>query len=98
MPPQYVTYDVPGLSVLLAKWNPVPVSCRNGIILGYRVKYQRLDGSSPCRIENTTADVLYAFLYDMDLYANYSISISAFTRKGDGNATLDLAMPDSLGN
>ncbi|KAL9958642.1 hypothetical protein ACROYT_G035690 [Oculina patagonica] len=97
LPPQYVTYDVPGLTMLLAKWQPVPKHCRNGVILGYRVKYQRLDGVSPARIENTTADVLYAFLYDMDIYANYSIEISAFTRKGDGNATLDLALPDTLG-
>lgn len=97
LPPQYVTYDVPGLTMLLAKWQPVPEHCRNGVILGYRVKYQRLDGASPARIENTTADVLYAFLYDMDIYANYSIEISAFTRKGDGNATLDLALPDTLG-
>ena len=98
MPPQYVTYDVPGLSLLLAKWNPVPVYCHNGVILGYRVKYQRLDGGSQVRVENTTADVLYAFLYDMDLHANYSIEIAAFTRKGEGNATLDLALPDTLGN
>lgn len=97
LPPQYVTYDVPGLTMLLAKWQPVPEHCRNGVILGYRVKYQRLDGASPARIENTTADLLYAFLYDMDIYANYSIEISAFTRKGEGNATLDLALPDTLG-
>lgn len=97
LPPQYVTYDVPGLTMLLAKWQPVPEHCRNGVILGYRVKYQRLDGVSPARIENTTADVLYAFLYDMDIYANYSIEISAFTSKGDGNVTLDLALPDTLG-
>ena len=83
--------------MLLARWQPVPTYCRNGVILGYRVKYRRLDGASPARIENTTADVLYAFLYDMDIYANYSIEISAFTRKGEGNATLDLALPDTLG-
>ena len=69
MPPQYVTYDIPGLSMLLAKWKPVPVHCRNGIIRGYRVRYQRMDGAFQVRIENTTADVLYAFLYDMDIYA-----------------------------
>ena len=97
MPPQYVTYDIPGLSMLLAKWKPVPVHCRNGIIRGYRVRYQRMDGAFQVRIENTTADVLYAFLYDMDIYANYSIEITAFTRKGEGNATRDLALPDALG-
>lgn len=97
LPPQYVTYDVPGLTMLLAKWQPVPAHCRNGVILGYRVRYQQLDGASPARIENTTADVLYAFLYDMDIYANYSIEITAFTRKGEGIATLDLALPDTLG-
>lgn len=92
-----MTYDVPGLSMLLAKWQPVPTHCRNGVILGYKVRYQRLDGAYSARIENTTADVLYAFLYDMDIYANYSIAISAFTRKGEGIATLDLALPDTLG-
>ena len=97
LPPQYVTYDVPGLSMLLAKWQPVPAHCRNGVILGYRVKYRRLDGGSPARIESTTAEVLHAFLYDMDIYANYSIEISAFTRKGEGTAMLDLALPDTLG-
>lgn len=97
LPPQYVTYDVPGLSMLFAKWQPVPAHCRNGVILGYRVRYQRLDGAYPARIENTTAYVLYAFLYDMDIYANYSIEISAFTREGEGIATLDLALPDTLG-
>ena len=97
LPPQYVTYDVPGLSMLLAKWQPVPAHCRNGVILGYRVRYQRLGGAYPARIENTTADVLYAFLYDMNIYANYSIEISAFTRKGEGSATLDIALPDTLG-
>lgn len=97
LPPQYVTYDVPGLTMLLAKWKPVPEHCRNGIILGYRVKYRRLNGNPEARIENTTADVLYAFLYDLDIYANYSIEIFAFTRKGEGNATVDLALPDTLG-
>ena len=83
--------------MLLAKWQPVPAHCRNGVILGYKVRYQRLDGAYPARIENTTADVLYAFLYDMDIYANYSIEISAFTKKGEGSATLDIALPDTLG-
>ena len=83
--------------MLLARWKPVPEHCRNGVILGYKVKYQRLDGYSLARIENTTADISYAFLYDMDIYANYSIEISAFTRKGEGNATMDLALPDTLG-
>ena len=97
LPPQYVAFDVPGLTSLLAKWKPVPEHCRNGIILGYRVKYRRLDGVSGERVENTTADILYAFLYDLNIFANYSIGIVAFTGKGEGNSTFDLALPDNLG-
>ena len=97
LPPQDVTFDVPGLTSLLTKWKPVPEHCRNGIILGYRVKYRRLDGVAGERVENTTADILYAFLFDLDTFANYTIGIVAFTRKGEGNATFDLALPDNLG-
>ena len=97
LPPYKVTFDVPSKTSLKVMWNPVPKYCRNGVIRGYRVKYKKNEANSTWEIENTTSSEFSLIIHNMDRKANYTISVMAFTRKGDGNSTTDIALLDNIG-
>ncbi|XP_048583376.1 protein sidekick-1 [Nematostella vectensis] len=93
-PPDDVTYDVLSPSSIIVRWKPVPVHHRNGIIQGYRLRYQT---EMRIIIVNLTADQYSAILTDLDRVANYTIFMSAFTRSGEGNSSYDFIASDSFG-
>ena len=58
----------------------------NGIFQGYKVLHRVTENSS---YTEYTVKVLYgnkteAFLYDMEVYTNYTLRVLAFTLSGDG--------------
>ncbi|XP_048579577.1 uncharacterized protein LOC5515780 isoform X2 [Nematostella vectensis] len=97
LPPDYVTFDAPSQTSISVFWTPVLRHCQNGIILGYRLRYRILEPGSPVITLNFTADQNYTIVEDLDKKVNYTFSVSAFTRKGEGNASSDLIQPDQFG-
>ena len=99
LPPYYVTFDAPTRTTILVKWNPVPKHCRNGIILGYKVRYTRLKHNVtwPLKTLNFTVDELHCNLTDLDIHSNYTVEVSAFNSKGESNGTYDLIQTDLIG-
>jgi hypothetical protein len=96
LPPDYLTFDVPVYSSLLVRWKSVLRHCRNGIILGYRLTYRELPNALPVVVNFTVSDSHY-IIENMNMDANYTVEILAFTRIGNGNASYDLAQPDKMG-
>lgn len=46
---------------------------------------------------NFTASDRYYDIENMNSDANYTVQLLAFTRKGNGNSSFDLAQPDKMG-
>ncbi|XP_048583941.1 uncharacterized protein LOC5510390 isoform X2 [Nematostella vectensis] len=65
-------------------WLPVKKDLENGIILGYHIALYTISGVF---LKNTTvhdSHSLTADLDDLDIWTNYTVSLSAFTRVGTG--------------
>ena len=57
---------------------------QNGIILGYRLRFQQEDGG-PLLWNITLAPDVHMYIFsDLWIFQNYSIQLLAFTVKGDG--------------
>ena len=76
---------------LKAVWGPVPGCCRHGIILGYRLFLKdNIFGSSVRNETAASGEYEFEFSSLMKFYG-YSISILAFTVKGDGPLSENLS-------
>ena len=88
-PPQRVQFsDVTSKSVTVT-WGPVPDGDRNGIILGYKVNYRALPSggnlTEPVSIQsNEQGEGGTKTLESLNEFTNYSISVLAFTKVGNG--------------
>jgi len=71
-------------SALHVHWNDVQLTHQDGVILGYRLKLQKEDGSLVVWNITVGADVHGYTFSDLLIFQNYSIQILAFTIKGDG--------------
>uniref|UniRef100_A0A452F1Q6 Sidekick cell adhesion molecule 2 n=1 Tax=Capra hircus TaxID=9925 RepID=A0A452F1Q6_CAPHI len=72
-------------SSMLVRWNEVPESDRNGLVLGYKVLYKEKDSDAPPRfwlVEGNSSRS--AQLTGLGKYVLYEIQVLAFTRIGDG--------------
>ena len=74
-----------GLDSMNITWSPIPEQYRNGILLGYRVSYQR-----SCRNDNGgTVDVgptnASLFLTNLLPGTGYGVEVAGFTYKGTGD-------------
>ncbi|CAG9861808.1 unnamed protein product [Phyllotreta striolata] len=63
-------------------WQPPKKS--NGILLGYRVKYQVKDDPSTVRVKNLTADTLSIKVNDLQATTHYRFEVSALSAIGSG--------------
>ena len=64
-------------------WGQVPISDRNGVILSYTVSYNEVSGSSK-ETKIVDAPEYQTTMTDLNKYTNYTISVVATTRKGNG--------------
>ena len=77
---------------LKAVWGPVPVCCRHGIIRGYRLFLRDNISRAFVRNETVAAGVYeFEFLSSLLKFYGYSISVLAFTIKGDGPLSEDVS-------
>ena len=65
-------------------WGKVPFSDQLGIIRGYRVLLWRTNDSEHI-LQNVTVVSRNISFMALEKYTNYSIQVSAFTIKGEGN-------------
>ena len=71
---------------ILVQWGDVPAADQNGIILTYTVAYTALPGGSE-QTKEVDAPITQANLTRLNEFTNYSITVSASTSKGGGNAS-----------
>ncbi|XP_068721500.1 uncharacterized protein [Montipora capricornis] len=73
-------------SAVLLEWNPVPPEYTNGKVLGYKVLYGDVNGTTR---EKSTVSTRKTFqnIEGLTAHTNYSFQILAFTAKGDGAAS-----------
>jgi len=84
-------------TTLRAVWAQVPECCRHGIIRGYRLFLRDSNTGEFVRIEKTEAGQ-YKFEFSLLLkFYRYSVSVLAFTIKGDGPTIETSAMIDEDG-
>lgn len=83
-PPSDVELNMANESALHVHWNDVQLTHQDGVILGYRLKLQKEDGSLVVWNITVRADVHGYTFSDLLIFQNYSIQILAFTIKGDG--------------
>ena len=64
-------------------WGQVPISDQNGVILSYTVSYNELSGGSK-QTMIVDAPEYQTTMTDPNKFTNYTISVVATTRKGNG--------------
>lgn len=83
-PPSDVELNMANESALHVRWNDVQLTHQNGVILGYRLRLQKEDGSLVVWNITVGAEAHGYTFSDLLIFQNYSIQILAFTIKGDG--------------
>ena len=90
MPPQSVTaQNLTSEASIDVTWSPVPSGHVNDILMGYSVKYLRIQ-TAERNVFNTEEHTLTTKPTDqlislqVDTYSTYRIQVAAFTRKGMG--------------
>ncbi|XP_068700438.1 uncharacterized protein [Montipora foliosa] len=81
-PPLDISAITIGSAVLL-EWNPVPPEHTNGNVLGYKVLYGDVNGTTRGK-STVSAGTTFQKIEGLTAHSNYSFQILAFTAKGDG--------------
>lgn len=85
-PADFMVGETTSQSITLS-WDVVPNSDRNGIITGYKVVYQALPNGKRDTVNvsaGNEGEPTTTTLSELKQFTNYSISVVAFTVKGDG--------------
>ena len=81
-PPQNVSgYNI-SLTEIQLFWAPVPADKVNGIVIGYKVFYQKAQG--PWAVEYFNSSTFQGLIDGLRPFTNYNLAVTAFTIKGDG--------------
>ena len=93
MPPvDFKAYNLTSEAFINVSWSPVPSNHINGILLGYSLKYQRVQ-TSERQVSGVDEHTLTLRPTDLSVslhveaYSIYKIGVAAFTRKGMGPYT-----------
>ncbi|ROT64498.1 putative Down syndrome cell adhesion molecule-like protein Dscam2 [Penaeus vannamei] len=88
--PGHVTCETVTSTSLVVTWSPPPPRHTNGIITSYRVSYSQLSSHEDGRSGSVVSEGLRATLAGLRPWTNYSVSVAASTRAGEGLASLPL--------
>ncbi|XP_071517137.1 cell adhesion molecule Dscam2-like [Panulirus ornatus] len=83
-PPGHVTCDSVTSSNLVVTWSPPPPRYRNGLITSYRVAFSQAAAHDGGRSGSVVSEGLRATLAGLTPWTNYSVSVAASTRAGEG--------------
>lgn len=90
MPPPHVTaHSLTSAVAINVTWSPVPVGHVNGLLMGYSIKYRRIQTAEKdvFDTEEYTVTVEPSELLvelETDTYSVYEIRVAAFTQRGMG--------------
>ena len=90
MPPQSVTaHNLTSALGINVTWTPVPIGHVNGLLMGYSIKYRRIQTAEMdvFDTEEYTVTVKPTDLMvelSVETYSIYEIQVAAFTQKGMG--------------
>uniref|UniRef100_A0A3B1IUI9 Receptor-type tyrosine-protein phosphatase F n=1 Tax=Astyanax mexicanus TaxID=7994 RepID=A0A3B1IUI9_ASTMX len=87
-PPRRVEVDIINSTTLRVSWKPPLAQKQHGQVRGYQVVYSRVENGEP-RGQPTILDVALpeaqdAFITGLQAETSYSITVAAYTTKGDG--------------
>ena len=85
--PENVSAFQTGARRMLVTWKPVPLCDQNGIITGYTVYYQAVQGNFENDTEQSlrvNASVTTVEVSQLEEYVTYNVSVSAHTSAGEG--------------
>lgn len=68
----------------MVHWSPVDPTHRNGEILGFKVCYEEANSTVSSKLCYPPVLALGLELIGLKMYQNYWITVSAYTRVGDG--------------
>lgn len=86
-PPESPKCDVLSSTSIYITWSPPPVESQNGKIRGYKVSYIAADDMYEQDPEIVKSMNQYLTIENLKKYTNYSVSVLAFTKVGDGIKT-----------
>nr|XP_027230100.1 Down syndrome cell adhesion molecule-like protein Dscam2 [Penaeus vannamei] len=89
-PPGHVTCETVTSSSVVVTWSPPPPRQANGIITNYRVTYTQMFSHEEGRTGSVVSEGLRATLTGLKPWTNYSVSVAASTRAGEGVQSLAL--------
>ena len=90
MPPQTVTaHNLTSAVAITVTWTPVPVGHVNGLLMGYSIKYKKLQTAERDVFDTeeytaTKGPNELSVELEADTYSVYEIRVAAFTQKGMG--------------
>ena len=90
MPPQSVTaHNLRSAVVINVSWTPVPVGHVNGLLIGYTIKYRKIqtaerDVFNTEEYTATTGPNELSVELEADTYSVYEIRVAASTQRGMG--------------
>ena len=90
MPPAHVTaHSLTSALAINVTWSPVPAGHVNGLLMGYSIKYRRIQtaerdvfDTEEYTITVESSELLVEL--EVDTYSVYEIRVAAFTQKGMG--------------
>jgi len=77
--PENFTAQSLAIGNIQLSWNPPPADKRFGIITGYFIKYQTIDGRNP---NDTTVSGLTATLMGLESNTSYLVTVAAINSAG----------------
>uniref|UniRef100_A0A673CMA8 protein-tyrosine-phosphatase n=1 Tax=Sphaeramia orbicularis TaxID=375764 RepID=A0A673CMA8_9TELE len=90
-PPQDIKCSSTSSTTLLVSWHPPPLESQNGVLVGYKVRYQVVglteggsDDEEPLGESTVPATEEQVLLQRMEKWTQYSITVSAHTVIGSG--------------
>ena len=90
MPPGHVTaHNLTSAVAINVTWSPVPVGHVNGLLMGYSIKYRRIQTAERAVFDTeeyavTVEPSELLVEIEADTYSVYEIRVAAFTQRGMG--------------
>ena len=83
-PPQFVRAVSRTTDSIGVTWNEVPTSDQNGVIVNYTISYHSATPGYPAEEKSVNASSRFATLTNLTVNTNYSITVMASNKIGNG--------------
>ncbi|XP_022790788.1 protein sidekick-2-like, partial [Stylophora pistillata] len=96
-PASITTTNHVSLTTIPVSWQPIDPECINGILIGYKIRYQAVAvgeesvENEPIREQIVHTSTLSLMLKNLEVFTLYRIDVLGFTNMGDGPSATDYA-------